>query len=153
MRIDEEYPWGIQGTAWRHMKRNRFLVVSRYMEPNKRPPAAVVEPYDDPALGFRTTRYPNNKVNFLACTSLAEADFIAAYANSSPAHEAIARRSSSTTIAPATLNGLYLPRFNPGEQLHLEISAIGQECRVSPRAWPALLEPLDELVASLLAAR
>lgn len=154
MKLDRDHPWGIQGTAWRHMRRDRILVVCRYMESQKRPPAAVVAPVDDPRLGLRTTRYPNNKVNFLACLSLLEADYVAAFLNSDPVQATIAQRSSSTTIAPATLNALYLPRFTPSDELHRAISAVGEEARLSPgSAWPALRDHLNELVEQLLQQR
>ncbi|GAA1061009.1 N-6 DNA methylase [Agromyces bracchium] len=151
MRLDHDYPWGIQGTAWKHMSRDRILVVSRYMEPNKRPPAAVYQPTEDTRLGMRTTCYPNNKVNFLACTSLAEADYVAAFMNSGPALSTVARRSSTTTIAPSTLNALAIEQYNPAIGLHREVAAIGEECRVDPHAWPALARALDEKVVALLA--
>ncbi len=150
MKIDDDHPWGIQGTAWRHMGRERVLVLCRYMEPSSRPPAAVYQPRHDPALGFNTTCYPNNKVNFLATSSLQEADFVAAFVNSRPAQDAIARRSSTTTIGPAMLNSLALPKFDRLNELHRKISAVGQECRLTPQAWPALGPELAQLVVELL---
>lgn len=150
MQIDDDHPWGIQGTSWRHVGRSRIMVVCRYMESNKRPPAAVYQPLDDPRLGFKTSCYPNNKVNFLSCATLQEADFIAAFVNSDAAQGTIARRSSSTTISPSTLNALALPPFELSNKTHRAISEIGQEARLSPQAWPALAGQLQELVVELL---
>jgi hypothetical protein len=152
MQIDADHPWGIQGTAWKHVGRTRIMVVCRYMESKKRPPAAVYEPADDDALGFKTSCYPNNKVNFLTCSNLQEADYVAAFVNSEPAQATIARRSSSTTIAPSTLNALALPEYDPANPLHRSISEIGQECRLTPHSWPALANHLRDLVVELLNA-
>lgn len=153
MKLDEDYPWGIQGTAWRHMSRSKILVVSRYMMPDARPPAAVVRPVEDPRLGFATTAYPNNKVNFLACSSLAEADYVAAFINSEPAQSTIARRVSSTTIGPSALNALAMPKYDPTDSAHLALADVGNECRIAPRAWPALKNSLDKLVVDFLSAQ
>lgn len=131
MKIDQEYPWGIQGTAWKHLNRSSTYVACRYMHPTRRPPAAVVVPDFAPFLGFKTTLYPNNKVNFVSCGSLSEADYLATFVNSSPALGFIARVSSSTTIAPSTMTNLLIPRFDSENRLHRQLMEIGQECRLN----------------------
>ncbi|WP_157485730.1 MULTISPECIES: N-6 DNA methylase [unclassified Frigoribacterium] len=150
MKLDKEFPWGIQGIAWRHMSRSRILVLSRYMEPNSMPPASVYQPEDDSRLGLKTTCYPNNKVNFLACDSLEEADYIAAFMNSGPARQSIARRVSSTTIAPNTLNSLALPKYDVSVRSHRDLRDLGEECRLAPHAWLTLTSELDAKVISLI---
>lgn len=150
MKLSADTPWGIQGTAWRHMGRSSVLVAARYMMPNSRPPAAVIRPREDPLLGFSTITYPNNKVNFLTCENLDEADYVAAFLNSPPAQSTIARRVSATTIAPSTLNALALPKYDYMNTTHAAIADVGRECRLVPRAWPALESTLAQHVVELL---
>ncbi len=149
MKLTPDQPWGIQGLAWRHMSRDAIYVACRYMEPRKRPPASVVQPTLDPKLGLATPRYPNNKVNFVACASLAEADYMAAYMNAPSVQDEIARLVSSTTIGPAVLSGLPVPAYNQNDESHIALRALGQECRIEPHAWPALAPDCDKLVKSL----
>lgn len=146
LKLTDESPWGIQGTAWRHMGRLRALVVCRYMEPSGRPPAAVAMPQDDPRLGLRTTMYPNNKVNFVGCESLSQADYVAAFVNSGPVQDLIQRLSSTTTISPSTMNRIGIPIFDSDIRVHRDLSALGQECRLDPTLWESLREEAAALV-------
>lgn len=150
MKLSPEQPWGIQGLAWRYMSRDVTYVASRYMTPDKRPPAGVVRPIEDTRLGFATTRYPNNKVNFVACTSLAEADFVAAFLNAPFIQAEIARLVSSTTIGPSVLSALPIPQFNASLELHMELRLLGQECRLAPHGWTALAETSGALVKRVM---
>lgn len=152
LKLSADQPWGIQGVAWRHMARSRVYVACRYMVSDRRPPAAVIAPAPDSKLGITTTSYPNNKVNFVACGSVQEADYIAAFVNSAPAQHAISRRGTSTTIAPSALNALALPQFDRTNSTHRALADVGAECRTSPDLWPALQEQLGELATTLISA-
>lgn len=149
MRLTTEKPWGIQGQAWKHMSRETVYVASRYMAPDKHPLACVVQPEIDARLGITTVRYPNNKVNFVACSSTAEADFVAAFVNAPSVQAEIARLVSNTTIGPSVLTGLPIPKYEAQNDSHLALRQLGQECRIEPHGWEALGDVADELVANL----
>jgi len=127
LSIDGDHPWPILG-PWAHLRRGSHLVMTRYMHPNKTPPAAVRLARFDQRLGMTTTAYPNNKVNFIAADSESEAHYIAAWINAPACQEAIARFVSSTTIPPAALERLPIPKFDAGDPLHAELARLGSEC-------------------------
>jgi hypothetical protein len=145
MEISKERPWGIQGTAWRHLSAAAHLVVARYMHPAKRPPAAVCSPVYRTELGRRTTIYPNNKVNFVRCATRAEADYVAAYVNSEPVQTSIARQCSSTTIGPGVLTGLPIPSYDHTNLDHVALTEIGKEAAMDPGKWPSFSGRAAEL--------
>ncbi len=149
MKITEDRPWGIQGTAWRHIHANAHLVVARYMHPAKTPPAAISSPTMRTDLGRNTCSYPNNKVNFLACASLEEADYISAYVNSAPAQESIAHQTSSTTIPPIAMNRLPMPLFDSTDARHRALMELGAACRENHLRWLSVGGEVGELVMSL----
>lgn len=144
-----EDPYGIRGPT-AHITRNKPLVVSRYMEPNRRPPAAVVLPKHDQRLGFDTVCYPNNKCNVLVCSSEAEAHYVAAWVNSDLAQSAIAAISSSTTIGPNALERLAMSRFNPDDERHLALSEFGKQAHEGIKFDS---EELNDLVRATLSSR
>lgn len=149
LKLSDDQPWGIQGQAWRHMSRSVTFVAARYMVSNKMPPAAVISPQLDTRLGFSTPRYPNNKVNFVTCAGLAEADYVAACINAPLVQEEIARLVSSTAIGPSVMSNLPIPRFSGASDAHNELRRLGQECRIDPHGWEALRGEADGLVRAL----
>jgi hypothetical protein len=129
LRPTPSRPWGIQG-PWSHLRRNANLVLCRYMHPRGRPPAAVAVARTNPQLARVTTVYPNNKSNFVAVASEAEAWFIASFINSAPAQDAISRFVSTTTIGPAALQRLPIPRFDPDDAAHTALSDLGRKVAI-----------------------
>src|SRR5699024_9617101 len=121
LRIDEEYPWGIQGTAFRHLSRSRILVVSQYMHPQKTPNASVISPTFDPKLGYATTKYPNNKVNFLACSSLSKSDYVAIFLSSDHPQGTISWSFTATTCSPPMFITTSLRKFSKKNKFHIKL--------------------------------
>jgi hypothetical protein len=111
------------------------MVLSRYMHPQKRPPAAVAVAEFDEKLGITTTVYPNNKCNFVQVGSESEAWYLAALLNSELALSGIARFVSSTTIAPSALERLPVPLFDRECADHRNLA-------VAAEKWVA--EPTEE---------
>ncbi|WP_419839685.1 N-6 DNA methylase [Candidatus Poriferisodalis sp.] len=142
-------PYGVRGPT-AHITRTKPLVVSRYMEPNRRPPAAVILPVHDQRLGFKTVSYPNNKCNVRVCETEAEAYYMAAWVNSEPAQSAIAAISSSTTIGPNVLERLAMPRYNPDDEAHAALSEFGKQAHEAPD-FDA--QQLDDLVRATLGSQ
>lgn len=142
-------PYGILGPT-AHITRTKPLVVSRYMEPRRRPPAAVILPEIDPRLGFETVCYPNNKCNVLVCESEAEAHYVAAWANSNLAQSAIAAISSSTTIGPNVFERLAMPRYDPDDEAHAALSELGKRAHDGTDLDS---EQLNNLVRATLASQ
>ncbi|MGV0379832.1 N-6 DNA methylase [Corynebacterium lehmanniae] len=151
LKLTDDQPWGLQSTSSRHLRRGQHLVVVRYMEPHGRPPAAVIPPRVDKRLGITTTAFPNNKVNFLSCGSVSEADFVAAVVNSKPAQEFISALVSKTTIAPSVLNALNIPIFDSENDLHRRLSSLGRDGRLDNENWEDHLTEIDKLVMDLYA--
>lgn len=149
MQLTATRPWGIQGTAWRHLTPSAHLVVARYMHPEKRPPAAVCSPRYYEELGRVSVVYPNNKVNFVACATPAEADYVAAFLNSDPILDLVAQQCSSTTIAPGAMNRLPVPKFSASHPMHAELSDIGSRCRALPGDWASFGDRGAALVTEL----
>lgn len=135
LKLTDDTPWGIQGTSWRYLRPEVNLVVCRYIYPDKRPPAAVAPPTAHSELGRSTTIYPNNKLNFVACGSIQEADYLCAFVNSSRAQDLIARLASSTTISPGVMNSLPIPRYDRTNSLYCELARLGRVCREEPSSW------------------
>lgn len=109
------------------------------MFPSGSPPAAVSTPVHDPRLGFRTTVYPNNKVNFLSVEDPDE-HFIAAWVNSPSASAALASFVQTTTIPPIALQRLPIPKFDRDNQAHARLVELA-------RASQALAS--DDVVAEI----
>ena len=118
-----ECPWPIQG-PWSHLNRGSHLVVCQYMSPDGRPPAAAVSPQWDVRTGLNTVPYPNNKSNVLVVDSADEAHYVAAWVNSSPCQDALARFVSSTAIPPTALNRLPLPQFDKANDDHIALARL-----------------------------
>ena len=123
----EEYPWGILGPT-EHLTRDKPIVLSRYIYPDRKPPAAVYRPRTDPKLGFKTACYPNNKSNVYATASIEESRYLAGWLNSNPIMGAISGLASSTTISPAMLNRLPIPQYDPNNPEHRQIVSIAALC-------------------------
>jgi hypothetical protein len=153
LHIDDEHPWPILG-PWTHLRRDRFVVMSRYMHPAKRPPAAVAAPTLDSRLGIVTTVYPNNKVNFISTHSEDEAHYLSGWVNSDPALTAISRFVSSTTIAPTALQKLPIPQYDPANPDHLKLSNLAKRCSkadcLDPERAKAIAD-MDQLVFAIAA--
>ena len=149
LRLTKDSPWGIQGTSWRHLRRSSHIVVGRYMSPNKRPQVSVLSPVPDPLLGLTTTKYPNNKVNFVSCASQTAADYLCAAANSRLSQDYISRVASSTTIGPSIMNDLGIPIFDPSVELHIRLANLGQEARLEPDNSDEVLEEIDKNIPLL----
>jgi hypothetical protein len=141
-----ERPWGIQG-PWAHIRRESTLAMCRYMHPLGRPPAAVAEPRFDPRLGMSTTVYPNNKSNFVKVDSAEEAWFVVGCVNAPYAQEALSRFVSTTTIGPAALHRLPIPKFEKANTLHAAVVIAAQTAASSQ---PGDYSELDGLVRAVL---
>ena len=143
LQPSEDMPWGILGPT-EHLDRNMPLVLSRYMYPTKQPPAAISAPRMDTKLGFPTVCYPNNKSNIYVTRSLDEARFLAGWVNSGSAAGAISRLASSTTISPVMLNRLPIPKFDPNNSTHMEISNLAEEFESEDYGGSEMLDRLVE---------
>lgn len=143
-----ERPWGIQG-PWGHLNRSANLAVTRYMHPQRRPPAAVISPKFDERLGMVTTAYPNNKTNFVAVGSAdhgAEAWYLVSFVNAPVAQDSIARFVSSTTIPPSALQRLPILRYSTDNALQGDLVAKGR----AVAAGEASIQDLDAAVRALV---
>jgi len=83
---------------------------------------------------------PNNKSNVIFTDDIEEAHYLAAWVNSAPAQQQIARISSSTGITPKVLEYLPIPKFDGGIEAHVELSGRG-----SSAARAAIEGDADEL--------
>jgi hypothetical protein len=144
-----ERPWGIQG-PWLHLRRGASLAVARYIFTGGTPPAAVSLPERDLRIGMTTVVYPNNKTNFVATESDEEAFYICAFVNSTAAQQAISRFVSSTTIPPAALQRLPIPKFDPANERHVALAALGRRFTGSPANADA--DALDAAVSAVVDA-
>ncbi len=147
-----DYPFGVRGPT-EHLSRLSPVVLSRYMHPAKRPPAAVAVPKLDTKLGLVTTCYPNNKSNVHVPKSLNEARFLAGWLNSPSALDAVARVASSTTIGPTTLHRLPIPKFDPANEDHARIVEIAESAETVPLEDLGELDALVQASATIIPSR
>src|SRR5262249_30764540 len=83
--------------------------------------AAVIEPVDDKHLGKRVV-IPDSKIIFVPCQDSAEAHFVTGFLNSSIARYIVSGYAVETAISTHILKYVRIPRFDPKNPNHLEIS-------------------------------
>jgi len=146
--VTDRFPWALSGPI-EHLTATGALVFVRYLATGGRPAAAVAEPRANRALGRTTLPYPNNKSNVYYTRSLEEAHFIAAFVNSGPAQEALARFAVATGVTPVALERLPLPRFDADDTRHCALAGLGasaHELVGLPAALAQTEAEIDELV-------
>jgi hypothetical protein len=126
--ISDEFPWALSGPI-EHLRSDGALLFVRYIG---EPVAAVREARHDPKLDRVTLPIPNNKSNIYYTDSVDEAHFLAAFINSQPTQQALARFAVSTGVTPAAIARLPLPPFDAGEASHQALAELGATATEAP---------------------
>jgi hypothetical protein len=86
---------------------------------------AVAEPYEDANLG-RKTIIPNEKLMLIPFNEKEEAYYVASVLNSSIAQLIVMSYTIETAISTHVLKNVYVPKFDPTNKLHLNLSALSK---------------------------
>ncbi|MEM4772593.1 MAG: N-6 DNA methylase, partial [Nanoarchaeales archaeon] len=122
--------------------------------------AAVITPVKDVYLGEKIA-IPNIKLIFIPLENEEEAYYVCAMLNSSIAQLIVASYVIETGISTHILEHVYIPKFNPNDELHLKISELSKKAHELAKkyyeqndltAWKELKkveEEIDRTVANL----
>jgi len=99
-----------------------YKVAWRYI--SKRFQCAVIKPIKLAYYQDAISPLPNDKLSFIATDDETEAYYLCGLLSSSPYKFVIEQQMVSTQISPSIINHLYLPRFDPDNNLHQEIADI-----------------------------
>jgi len=86
---------------------------------------AVVEPFNDKYLGKRVP-IPNEKLMLIPFNESEEAHYVACILNSSISQLIVMSYTIETAISTHVLENVYIPRFNPKNNLHLQLSSLSK---------------------------
>jgi hypothetical protein len=118
----------------------RYKVVWRYI--SKSFMCAVVHGSEKPVI-------PNEKLMLIGCEDSGEAYFVCGVLSSSVVRASIEARMVSTQIAPYLIEGIRIPKWNPGNYLHREISSACREGHGGADLIANVMPKVDALASEL----
>jgi hypothetical protein len=94
--------------------------------------ASVVEPDSSPS---NKIVIPDHKLMFVPCDSNVEAHFLASILNSSLVRLVVMSYTIETAMSTHILEHVRVPKFNPNNRNHTELSTLGMKCYNCAKKW------------------
>jgi SAM-dependent methyltransferase len=110
---------------------------------------AVIEDVDDEYIG-KTTVIPNEKIIYIGLDVKEEAYYLCGLLSSSIFRELIDSFKVSTQIAPSIIKNLNIPKFNPKDENHVEISLLCEKGHNDIKNASQYLDKIDCLIDSVV---
>lgn len=109
--------------------------------------------YQGPVSKFglpRKTTIPDHKLYFVPCDTEAEAAYLTAFLNAPVVSEAVGAYASKLSLGTSVVEYLNIPRFDPADEGHSAIAALGAKAQKQSTSLPQALPAIDEAVRRLL---
>lgn len=121
----------------------RYKVCWRYISKKFTP--AVVEYANDYYLGEKNI-IGNEKIISIAFNNRDEAYFVCGIISSTPYRNTIENYMVGTQITPSIINRLNIPKFNPGNNQHMEIAKLCREGHKSKNSKEYFVKQIDKII-------